>query len=442
MAPDPSPSNPRLPRGRSALTPDDRGRAHRQRLQEATVEVVTESGFADTRIRDICARAHVASRDLYAQYENKQELLLSTCDAIVDDACATVRGALRDAREPPADVEAAVAGVLVPLARRLAARPAHSTLILVDVFSAGAEGPPYRRALVSRLRSVLTEQLASVPDERRLSEPSVAVVAAGTLQAFENRVRSGRARSLPGVAAELAGWAAGYRTATPLPLPRPPRPSEPAPRAPLPRNTQRLPRQFVVPHQRDRILRAVFELTAREGYAGTTIPAIAAEAQISMRTFYQHFPSKHAAFTAAYDHAFGRLFTLTWEATSAHDDWAEAIRAGLGAWARFVEHETDLARFGSNDALTAGREAVEKIDDAYSSFAALFARGRPGDHSPSEIVAYATAGGIGGLVGCWIADGHAAAIDQLLPHLLYAALAPATGDEEALALSGLATAAA
>lgn len=55
-------------------------------------------------------------------------------------------------------------------------------------------------------------------------------------------------------------------------------------------------------------------------------------------------------------------------------------------------------------------------------------------------MAYATAGGIGGLVGSWIADGHAAEIEQLLPHLLYAALAPATGDDEALQLSGLAAA--
>lgn len=316
MAPDPSPSNPRLPRGRSALTADDRGRAHRLRLQDATVEVVTESGFAETRIRDICARAHVASRDLYAQYENKQELLISTCDAIVDDACDAVRGALRDAREPPTEIEAAIAGVLVPLARRLAARPLHSSLVLVEVFSAGAEGPPYRRTLVARLKALLTDAIEAVPGDGGLSEPSIAVVAAGSLQSFEHRIRGGRARSLPGVAAELSGWAARYRTADPLPLPRPPLPTEPRPRAPraqpLPRNTQRLPRQFVVPHQRDRILRAVFELTAREGYAGTTIPAIAAEAQISMRTFYQHFPSKHAAFTAAYDHAFGRLFTSTW----------------------------------------------------------------------------------------------------------------------------------
>lgn len=403
---------------------------------------MAEKGFADARINDICTRARVATRDLYAQYANKQELLLSTCDEIVDDAFQAVTAASLGDRRPPTDVEGAVAGVLVPLARRLAARPAHSTLVLVDVFSAGAEGPPYRRALAARLQSVLTDALEPVSDDGRLSEISIAVVAVGTLQAFEHRLRTGRARSLPGVATELAAWAAGYRTAVPPPAPRPAPAAEAPPAAPrpqpLPRNTQRLPRQFVVPHQRDRIIRAVFELTAREGYAGTTIPAIAAEAHISIRTFYQHFPSKHDAFTAAYDFAFGHLFASTWDAVSAEQSWSDALIAGLDAWATFVEVDTEMARFGSNDALTAGRDAVGKIDEAYASFSTLFARGTPGDRAVSDVVAYAIAGGLGGLIGRWIADGRAAEIRELLPHLIYAGLAPVLGDDEAQRLSGLA----
>lgn len=443
MAPDPAPSRRRLPRGRSALTPDERDRTHRLRLQAATVDVVTEKGYAQARITDICTRARVATRDLYAQYANKQELVLSTCDAIVDDAFAAILATSLRSRRPPNDVEGAVAGVLVPFAQWLAAHPAHAMLALVDVFSAGAEGPPYRRALAVRLQSLLTEALEPVTADGRLSEASIAVVATGALQSFEHRVRTDRARSLVAVATELAGWAASYRTSPPPPslrrraaaVPEPP----PAPRPqPLPRNAPRLPRQFVVPHQNDRILRAVFELTARDGYAGTTIPAIAAEARISIRTFYQHFPSKHDAFTAAYDFAFGQLFGATWDAVSAATEWSDAVIAGLDSWASFVETDTEMARFGSNDASTAGRDAVGKVDEAYASFATLFARGTPGGHELSDAVAYAIAGGIGGLVGRWIAEGRAAEIRELLPHLIYAALAPVLGDERALARSGFA----
>lgn len=440
MASDAQHPKPRLPRGRSALDPDDRGRAHRLRLQDALVELVAEQGFADTRIRDICARAHVAPGDLYSQYPRKQELLLSTCDAIVDDACVAVRAALRGDREPAPDLERAVAEVLLPLGRAVAARPAQASLVLVDVFSGGAIGPPYRRGLVARLQTLLAEALADVPGPGRLSEASLTVVAAGTIQVFERRVRAGRARSLPGLAPELAAWAAGYRTAAPLPLPRP-GPARTTPSVDrsqrLPRNTQRLPRQFVVPHQRDRILRAVVELAARDGYASISIPAIAGEAQISIRTFYQHFSSKHEAFTAVYDQAFGRLFAKTWSAASGQTSWPDAVREGVRAWASYIAEEPRLARFGFSDVLTAGPKAVEKVDDAFYAFADLFGRGRPGDLGTSDLVAYAIAGGIGGLVGAWIADGQAAEARQLVPHLIYAVLAPATGDAEALHLSGL-----
>lgn len=441
MASDAPHPKPRLPRGRSALDANDRGRAHRGRLQDALVELVAEHGFESTRVRDICARAHVSPGDLYAQYPRKQDLLLSTCDAIVTDACASVDAARRERRQPPADVESAVADVLVPIARTIAARPAHASLVLVEVFSAGAVGPPYRRGLVARLTEALTEALAAVPGPGRLSEPSIAVVAAGAIQVFERRVRAGRARSLPTAAIELGGWAARYRTAAPLPLPRP-RPGPPTAPAPdrsqrLPRNTQRLPRQFVVPHQRERILRAVVELAAREGYAAISIPAIAAEAQVSIRTFYQHFSSKHEAFTAIYDQAFGRLFSETWSAATGQAGWPDAVRAGMHAWATYIAAEPALARFGFSDVLTAGREAVEKVDDAYYAFADLFGRGRPGDLELSDVVAYAIAGGIGGIVGHWIAAGHADEVQQLAPHLVYAVLAPATGDAEALEVSGL-----
>lgn len=445
MASDAPPPKPRLPRGRSALEVGDRERAHRERLQEALVELVAERGFEATRIRDICTRAHVAPGDLYGQYPGKQELLLSTCDAIADDAYDSLQAAL-EGGPAPADVEQAVTDVLVPLARVAAARPAHASLVLVDVFSAGAVGPPYRRGLVARLTATLTERLAAVPGPGRLSEPSIAIVAAGALQVFERRVRAGRARSLPTVATELGAWAARYRTAAPLPLPRP-RPGPPTADAPdrsqrLPRNTQRLPRQFVVPHQRERILRAVVELTARDGYAAISIPAIATEAQVSIRTFYQHFSSKHEAFTAIYDQAFGRLFGETWSAASGQASWPDAVREGMRAWAAYIAAEPALARFGFSDVLTAGREAVEKVDDGHYAFADLFGRGRPGELELSEVVAYAIAGGIGGLVGSWIVDGHADEVQQLVPHLVYAVLAPATGDAEALRVSGLAPAAA
>jgi AcrR family transcriptional regulator len=441
MAIDRRPPEQRLPRGPSALDPEDRARLHRERVQDALVTLVAERGLPETSIRDICAQARVAPRDLYAQYAGKQELLLGTCDAIVREARDAIAVARRTS-PPPIDTAEAVAAVLLPLAKQAAARPAHAHLVLVDVFAAGAVGPPYRRALVAHLRTLLADALSDLPGPAGVSEASLWVVAAGSLQVFERRVRAGRARGLPKASAELARWAAGYRTASPLPLPKPGRPTPLAPAnvepRGLPRNTQRLPRQFVVPHQRERILRAVTALAAREGYAEIGIPAIASEAQISIRTFYQHFPSKHDAFIAVYDLAFGKLFARTWAAASGQRSWNDAVREGVRAWVAYVANEPELARFGFSDMLTVGRDAVERVDNAYYAFGDLFGRGRPGEDEVSELVSYAIAGGIAGLVASWVADGHASDIQQLAPHLTYAVLAPTSGDAEALHVSGLA----
>lgn len=439
MATDRPRSKPRLPRGVSALPPDDRARVHRERIQDALVELVAEQGFTATSIRDVCGRSQVASRDLYVLYPGKQELLLATCDSLVREVCDAVAAARR-ASTPTDDVAQTVETVLAPIAQAVAARPAHASLVLVDVFSAGAAGPPYRREVVSRLRRLLTEALAVRSGPDGLSEASLAVVAAGTLQVFEHRVRTGRARTLPKLVPTLAAWAASYRTAAPLPLPpqRPPAPvGRDQPEIGLPHDARSLPRQFVVPHQRERIMRAVVDLSADDGYAGIGIPAIAGRAQVSNRTFYQHFASKHDAFAAVYDHAFGKLFAHTWAAASRQTSWASAVHEGVRAWVDYVAADPGLARFGFADMLTVGREAVEKVDDAYRAFADLFGRGRPGDPEIPEVVAYAIAGGVAGLVASWVADSHAQNVQQLAPHMTYAVLAPSIGDSEALHVSGL-----
>lgn len=440
MATDRPQTRPRLPRGANALSPSDRDRVHRQRIQDALVALVAEQGFADTSIRDICGRAQVAARDLYALYPGKQELLLATCDALVREVCDAVAAARRTA-PPTDDVAGLVATVLDPIVQAIVARPLHASLILVDVFSAGAAGPPYRRELVARLRRLLADALANRPGPDGLSEASLVVIAAGTLQLFEYRVRTGKVRSLPKAVPELAQWAASYRTASPLPLPlMPPAgpPAAPAAEEPgLPRDARNLPRQFVVPHQRDRIMRAVVDLAEDEGYAGIGIPAIAGRAQVSNRTFYQHFASKHDAFMAVYDHAFGKLFARTWAAASRQTSWTSAVHEGVRAWAGYVATDPALARFGFADVLTVGREAVDKVDDAYRAFADLFGRGRPGDPEIPEAVAYAIAGGVAGLVASWVTEGQARNVQQLIPHMTYAVLAPSIGDSEALHVSGL-----
>lgn len=431
------PNRDRLPRGSNALEPEELARRHRERLQEALVVRVAANGIFDTTIRDICAEAQVATRDLYALYAGKDELLLATCDAIIARTSRQLDAARPQRGSRSGSLRDALAETLDAIAVLVAAKPEHAHLVLIDVLGLGPRGLPYRRDLVTGLERTLFDAIAEAPGADAISEAAVQIVAGGFVHIAEHAVRTGKTGTLRSSAKHLAAWAASYESAAPAPLPRPAIPARGTGTTTrsLPRSTQRLPRQFVVAHQRDRILEATMALARDEGYAGITIPAIAATAQISKRTFYEHFESKDEAFMAAFDVAFGRLYTRAWTAATQQRSWPEAVRAGLRAWVAFVASEPELARFGFCDVLTGGRAAVAKVDEAYRAFAYLLERG---DDDRPEVVSHAIAGGIGAMVAAWVADGRVRELPRLTPHLVYAALAPFVGDIEALQASGLA----
>ncbi|HEX5926002.1 MAG TPA: TetR/AcrR family transcriptional regulator [Baekduia sp.] len=438
MAAQDRPTRDRLPRGSNALEPEELARRHRERLQDALVVRVAANGLFDTTIRDICTEAQVATRDLYALYPGKDELLLATCDAIVARASRQLDAARPQRGGRTGSLHDALAETLDALAVLIAAKPEAAHLVFIDVLGLGPRGLPFRRDLVTWIERVLFDAIAEAPGAESISEAAVQIVAGGTVHVAEHAVRTGQTRTLRTSAKHLASWAASYESAAPSPLPRPAIPAHgngSSTARPLPRSTQRLPRQFVVAHQRDRILEATMSLAREEGYAGITIPAICAAAQISKRTFYEHFESKDEAFMAAFDVAFGRLYTRAWTAATEQASWPEAVRAGLRAWVAFVASEPELARFGFCDVLTGGRAAVAKVDESYRAFAYLLERG---DDDRPEVVSQAIVGGIGAMVASWVADGRVRELPRLTPHLVYAALAPFVGDVEALQTSGLA----
>lgn len=65
------------------------------------------------------------------------------------------------------------------------------------------------------------------------------------------------------------------------------------------------------PSRRGEILREATELFLEEGYAGTSMSALARACGVQKATLYHHFPSKEALFeacvTEGYDHAMGEL---------------------------------------------------------------------------------------------------------------------------------------
>jgi AcrR family transcriptional regulator len=437
-----APANPaasrKLPRGASALDPEAARAVQRERLQEAMVAVVARQGYGDTRVADVAAEAEVSRNAFYALFADREACFVATWEAILAQATDQIVRVTTATRGEPRTVHESLQGVTRGLATAVIARPDHARTLLIEVLAIGGKGPLLRRRVVRRIEQWIGESVSRTDGPTTISPSARTVIACGVLQVIDQHLHAGRVRQLRGVADDLATWAASYETSSPLPshrpLGEPPPPAPPRRPLPLPRGHQRLPRSFVDRYQRERILRAVTDLAAFDGYPGVTVPEVVSAAHISNKTFYDHFPDKHSAFLAAYDEAFAGIFAASWAAAADQREWTDGVRVGITAWVDHLAADPGRAHFGLVDVLTSGRDAAQKVDESYQAFAHLLGHGYehlPAGRTVPPIAAYAIAAGIAGLVTEWVVTGRAHELNQLAPDLCYAALAPFLGDPEA-----------
>src|SRR5690606_34354652 len=88
----------------------------------------------------------------------------------------------------------------------------------------------------------------------------------------------------------------------------------------LPRGRHGLPREQVIASQRDRILDAMADAMAAQGYVGTSVAAVLKRAGVSRETFYEQFRSKEDCFEAAHARAVERLVARIAAAADKRED--------------------------------------------------------------------------------------------------------------------------
>ncbi|MEV0967493.1 TetR/AcrR family transcriptional regulator [Microtetraspora glauca] len=119
---------------------------------------------------------------------------------------------------------------------------------------------------------------------------------------------------------------------------------------------------------RNRLFRAAVELIAEQGFAGTTVDAIAERAGVAKGTVFYNFGSKDALFSALLDHGIQRLTMSLAEAAGVPSDATPLARldAVVLAQLRFFDEYGPFARvlFGEmwrtawQDAVTRLREGA------------------------------------------------------------------------------------
>jgi AcrR family transcriptional regulator len=177
--------------------------------------------------------------------------------------------------------------------------------------------------------------------------------------------------------------------------------------------------------------RAVSEL----GYPGLTVAAILERAGVSRKTFYEHFADKEECFLAAYDVVVEGLVRAVGEAYNSEDAWRDKVRNGLGEFLRFLAAEPNFARMCIVEVLAAGPSALQRRDGAMRMFTVFFEAGRQeaSDDMPSlpPLVSESVVGAIYEVIYSRILRNRTEELPDLLPDLMYIALVPYLGPEEA-----------
>jgi AcrR family transcriptional regulator len=203
----------------------------------------------------------------------------------------------------------------------------------------------------------------------------------------------------------------------------------------LPRGRHGLPRELVEENQRARLVSAMIEAVAENGYGKTTIAHITGAAKISRRTYYENFSNKEDCFGAAYEVTLDYLRETMLAAAAAEQEWPERVRTGLDALLRSLAVHPDLATFFLMAPPTVGDSIAARHHLAMRELVAALIAGPPAppdSDEPSDTQAEALAGGLSRLILRKLSAGEAERLPELLPGLVELVLRPFIGSEEAV----------
>jgi AcrR family transcriptional regulator len=193
---------------------------------------------------------------------------------------------------------------------------------------------------------------------------------------------------------------------------------------PRPRRPE-LPREFIAVHKKRRIMDAIAELTAEQGYEATKIGDIVRRAGVARKTLYDNFEGKEEVFLIAFDTAVDEAMHRIEESCAAVEGgWEERLQAGLDAFLRYVAEQPALARMCMIEALSATPAATERYEDAMQRFVELTKRIVPHEEGLPDTIEETLVGGVAWIVYQQIRRQEAEKAEDLLPELSEFMLAP------------------
>jgi AcrR family transcriptional regulator len=188
-----------------------------------------------------------------------------------------------------------------------------------------------------------------------------------------------------------------------------------------------LPREFVAGHKRRRMMDAIAELTAEQGYEATKIADIVRRAAVARKTLYDNFDGKEDLFLSAIDATLGEMRVAVEAACEDTDSPEDQVVAGLEALLDFIAEHPAATRMCMVESISATRSSARLYDAGMRGFVELLrTNGLDGSDLP-ETIEESLVGGVAWIVQQQIRRGQAERAGELLPELSQFVLSPYLG---------------
>jgi AcrR family transcriptional regulator len=184
-------------------------------------------------------------------------------------------------------------------------------------------------------------------------------------------------------------------------------------------------------HQR--ILRGMLESVGKQGYEQTTVQDALEAAGLYRQAFYDSFEDKEDCYLQALDAGSAWIELAMREAAASASTWRGGLRGALGGLLGFLDEQPDIGRALLVEVHAAGPRAVEKRTGAMERAASLIDRAREESDDPAPAIsAEAIVAGILAVLHARLSS-EETEFGPLLPELMYLAVLPYFGAEEAAA---------
>ncbi|HSS43376.1 MAG TPA: TetR/AcrR family transcriptional regulator [Solirubrobacterales bacterium] len=178
---------PVVPLGRHGLAPDVVAAHQRERLFEATVDLVAKRGYRNTSVDHIVKAARVGYVAFYDLYADKEACFLAAFDRIVEEATEELAEAVAGEEEWPQQVAAALACLI----GMIAAEPKRARIALIEVQAAGPAGYARYEQVVDRAAPKLRQGRELSEEAAQLSETLEEAVLGGVIWIVHQRLVKG-----------------------------------------------------------------------------------------------------------------------------------------------------------------------------------------------------------------------------------------------------------